>query len=108
MSFSSKLNKETPQSLWSEQQSLGARLMTTIPFGSKVENMSGFISVMGSAKEGSEFLLPVLTICVEKPSGGAIASTIVFPSQETYFKFIDSIHLDAYTCFEASNDFGIS
>jgi len=98
------MNEETPQTLWEQQKGLGGRLLTTIPFGSSVENMQGFISVMGSEGIEEEFSFPVMTFCVEKPSGGAIASTIVFPDQDIYLDFIDKFHIDAYSNFSRSND----
>ena len=104
MTFASTLNKETPQSVWKEQKDLGARLLFTIPSGSSEEDMQGFISTMGSKDNEDEFFFPVLTLCVEKPSGGAIVSTLVFPSQDVYLNFIDKIHVDAYTSFSRTND----
>jgi hypothetical protein len=104
MTFASKMNEETPQSLWEQQIELGGRLLLTIPFGSSVEKMQGFISVLGSESIERELSFPVLTFCVEKPSGGAIASTIVFPDQDLYLEFIDKIHMDAYSNFSSSND----
>lgn len=95
MTFASPINSETPQTLWEKQLALGARMMLTIPFGSSMKDMQGFISVMGD--EGAD--LPVLTMCVEKPTGGAIVSTIVFPSSKRYLKFIDSIHVDSLLHF---------
>ena len=94
MSFSSNLKTETPQSLWSKQEEIGARMMLTLPFGSRVDQMDGFISVLGDKDA-----LPVLTICVKKPTGGAIASTVVFSSPGEYIDFIDRIHLDSYLMF---------
>jgi len=101
MTFASKLDKETPQSLWKEQDFLGGRLLTTMPFGSSIEQMQGFISVMGGEdnEEG-----PVLTFCIERPSGGAIASTIVFLDQDIYLDFIYKFHIDAYSNFSRLND----
>lgn len=98
MSFTSKLDSETPQSLWAKQEEIGARMMLTMPFGSSVDKMEGFISVLGDKNS-----LPVLTFCIKKPSGGAIASTIVFSSQGEYIEFIDRIHLDSYLVFSDDN-----
>lgn len=102
MSFASSLDKETPQSLWAEQEELGGRIITTIPFGVPVDKMQGFISVIGNnLSEDTPF--PVLTVCVEKPaSGGAIVSTVVFPSQDIYLDFIENISTDAYYRFVRS------
>ena len=102
MTFASKLNSDTPQSLWAEQEALGARLMLTIPFKSSTKDMEGFVSVLGSDNTEPNNL-PVLSICVAKPSGGAILSTIVFSSQSSYLDFIDAIHLDAYRFFSTSS-----
>lgn len=104
MTFASKIDKETPQTLWQEQERLGGRLLTTIPFGISTDKMQGFISVLGSESNEEGFLFPVLTFCVEKPTGGAIASTIVFPDQDIYLNFIDNFHIDAYSNFSRSND----
>jgi hypothetical protein len=104
MTFASKLDKETPQTLWKEQSELGARLMFTIPFGSPTDSMQGFISVLGSESVEQDFSFPVMTICVEKPTGGAIVSTVVFPDQDIYLDFIDKFHADAYSNFSRSID----
>jgi hypothetical protein len=99
MSFASKLDEETPQSVWEEQEGLGARLLLTIPFGSSMEDMRGFISLLGEESfEDAPF--PVITFCVGKPVGGAIVSTIIFPNSDLYLDFIDSLHCDAYAHFE--------
>jgi len=95
MSFAVPTEKETPQTVWAEQKELGGRLLLTIPFDSKEEDMQGFISTMGSKEEG----LPVLTMCVEKPKGGAIVSTIVFPSAEKYMEFISTVWSDSFLHF---------
>ena len=95
MSFAAPLNDQTPQSVWGEQKRLGGRIILTIPFDSKVDEMQGFVSVMGSA----EAELPVLTLCVEKPSGGAIVSAIVFPSAKRYMEFVQHIQNDALINF---------
>jgi hypothetical protein len=95
MSFAVPSEKETPQTLWASQEELGGRILLTIPFGSKVEAMQGFVSIMGSKEEE----LPVLTVCVEKPTGGAIVSTIVFPSSEKYAQFIQTISTDSLIHF---------
>ena len=104
MTFASKIDEETPQSLWEQQKDLGGRLLLTIPFGSSTDKMQGFISVMGSENDETDFSFPVMTFCIEKPSGGAIASTIVFPDQDIYLEFIDKFHIDAYSNFSRSND----
>ena len=74
MTFAAPVNEKTPQSVLKEQLDMGARLMLTIPFGSSVEDMEGFVSVMGS-KDVHD---PVMTLCIGKPTGGCILSTIVF------------------------------
>jgi hypothetical protein len=98
MSFSSPIN-DTPQTIWEEQKSLGARMMLTIPFGSSPEKMLGFISVIGD--RSSE--LPVLTLCVDKPSGGAIVSTVVFDSSDRYNDFVSKLLVDYAVNFEISD-----
>jgi len=96
--FASKLNEETPQSLWEEQQNLGGRMMLTIPFGATYEDMQGFVSVLGeTGDEAAPF--PVMTFCIAKPSGGAIVSTIVFASAVQYTEFIERIYVDCYSKF---------
>lgn len=104
MSFASSIDKETPQSLWSKQEELGGRIITTIPFGVSIDKMQGFISVLGN-NESEEAPFPVLTICVEKPaSGGAIVSTVVFPTQDLYLDFIENLSTDAYFRFSRSTE----
>ena len=99
MTFAAKLDEETPQSIWSEQELLGGRMLLTIPFDSDIEDMQGFISTLGKDSfEPAPF--PVLTFCVAKPTGGAIVSTIVFPSADIFLNFIDKIQCDAYSSFE--------
>ena len=95
MSFAVPLSDKNPQTVWGEQEELGGRIILTIPFGSKVDDMQGFVSIMGSVDDG----IPVLTMCVESPSGGAIVSTIVFPSAETYLGFVQSIQNDSLVNF---------
>ena len=99
MTFASKLNEETPQSIWEEQHGLGGRMLLTIPFGSDVEDMQGFISTVGEAGfEAAPF--PVLTFCIAKPTGGAIVSTVVFPTSDLFLEFVDKLHCDAYAAFQ--------
>lgn len=101
MSFSSNLPKETPQSLWSELKKINSRLLLTIPFGSKEEDMVGFIAVTG----GKDQALPFLTMCVQKPTKEkCVVSTIVFPSADEYVKFSEKLYMDAVTRFENFND----
>jgi hypothetical protein len=99
MTFAAKLDKETPQSIWEEQEGLGGRLLLTIPFHSSIDDMQGFISVLGQ-DENMDAPFPVLTFCIAKPSGGAIASTVVFPTADLYLDFIDKLHCDAYSVFD--------
>ena len=96
MTFAVPVDEKTPQSVLKEQIDMGARLMLTIPFGSSVDKMEGFISVMG-AKEVHE---PVLTFCIGKPTGGCIVSTIVFDNLKTYSTFIEKLYNDRYMNFE--------
>jgi hypothetical protein len=99
MTFASKLNEETPQSIWEEQQGLGGRMLLTIPFGSDTDDMQGFVSTVG--REGFEPApFPVLTFCIAKPTGGAIVSTVVFPTADLFLEFVDKLHCDAYAAFE--------
>ena len=101
MSFSSNLPKETPQSLWSELKKINSRLLLTIPFGAKEEDMVGFIAVTGNQNEA----LPFLTMCVQKPTKEkCVVSTIVFPSSDEYVKFSEKLYMDAVTRFENLND----
>jgi len=102
LSFSSKIN-ETPQSLLEEQEKLGARLIMTIPFDSTVDRMQGFISVMGG-NHNEDYLLPILTICVQNPNAGATVSTIVFKNDSHYLEFIDKLMTDAYLNFKKENN----
>lgn len=101
MSFASKMDKETPQTVWEEQKALGGRIMLTIPFGSREDRMAGFVSALGTVGH-SDAPFPVITFCIEKPSGGCIVSTIVFPSNDLYLDFVDKLHSDAYSSFARS------
>jgi len=99
MTVAAKFDEETPQSMWEEQEALGGRILFTIPFNSSIENMQGFISVIGEDDfEPAPF--PVLTFCIAKPTGGAIVSTVVFPSPDLFLYFVAKIHLDAYSRFD--------
>jgi len=99
MTIAAKLNEETPQTIWEQQEELGGRVLFTIPFHSSMEDMQGFVSVVG--EEGHEPApFPVLTFCVAKPSGGAIVSTIVFPTPDLFLDFVDKMHFDAYSRFD--------
>ena len=95
MSFAIPSEKETPQTLWKSQEEMGGRILLKIPFDSTEADMQGFISTMGSKDSG----LPVLTVCVAKPTGGAIVSTIVFPSSEKYMDFISLASSDSLLHF---------
>lgn len=101
MTFASKLDEDTPQTVWEEQEALGGRILLTIPFGASVGEMKGFISVIGKY-DYDVAPFPVLTLCVEKPAGGAIVSTIVFPTSDLYISFVDRLHSDTYSYFERS------
>mgnify|MGYP003152648707 CR=1 FL=1 len=96
MTFAVPVPEETPQTLFKKQIDLGARLMLTIPFGSSVEDMEGFVSVMGS-EDSHE---PVITFCVGKPTGGCVVSTIVFDGTITYSNFIEKLYNDRYINFD--------
>ena len=98
MSFASTLGRETPQTVWRTQEALGARLMLAIPFGARVDDMLGFISVMGDKDLG----LPVLTLCVDRPTGGAIVSTVVFDSTDRYTDFVSRLLVDSAMKFEVA------
>ena len=99
MTIAAKLKEKTPQSVWKEQEALGGRMLLTIPFGVNVENMQGFVSAVG--KKGYEPApYPVLTFCIAQPSGGAIVSTIIFPTSDLFLEFIDKMYCDAYASFE--------
>jgi len=99
MTIAAKLNEETPQSIWDEQEGLGGRILLTIPFGVDIENMQGFVSTVG--KDGHDPApFPVLTFCIAKPTGGAIVSTIVFPTSDLFLEFVDKMHYDAYASFK--------
>lgn len=102
MSFSAKI-KETPQSLLEEQRRLGARLLMTIPYDAPVDKMQGFVSVIGGVHK-EDGLLPVLTICLQNPNGGATVSTIVFRSDSHYLDFIDKLMTDAYLNFKKEDN----
>ena len=95
MSVGSKL-KETPQSVWKDLEKMGSRLFFTIPFGSNVDNMSGFLAVTDASAEG----LPMLTLCVGKVNEGSIVSTVIFPSSKEYSKFTESLYTDSVLRFD--------
>jgi len=101
MSFSVKA-PETPQTILDSQQQLGARLILTIPYGSSVEKMQGFVSVIGGS-EGDDDLLPVLTVCVQNPNSvslTSVISTIVFKNDSHYLEFVEKLMTDAYLNFK--------
>ena len=100
MTFAVPVDEKTPQSVLKEQIDMGARLMLTIPFGSSVEKMEGFISIMG-AKDVHD---PVVTFCIGKSTGGCILSTIVFDNLKTYSTFIEKLHNDRYMNFASLGD----
>ena len=95
MSFASKIKEETPQTLWEKLKEFDSRILFTIPFNEEESKMSGFCSVTGDL----EIEFPILTLCVEKPTGGCVVSTIVFPSSEEYSKFVEKIYIDCATKF---------
>jgi hypothetical protein len=97
MSISSK-HKVTPQELWKELQDMGSKMFFTIPFGSPIDKMSGFIAVTGD--KSTDF--PILTICVGKLKEGSIVSTIIFPSVEEYVKFSESLYVDSAIRFSSN------
>jgi hypothetical protein len=102
--MATKKEGQTPRDILEELVSMGGRLLMTIPFGSSVDDMQGFMSIVGEGEgEGS---IPTLTFCVSKPKGGAIISTIVYPSSDSYLDFADRMYVDAYTKFsrEGSKD----
>ena len=99
MTFAAPLKEETPQSVLEKQLDMGARLLLTIPFGVSTEEMQGFVSIMGS----KEIHQPVMTICVAKPAGGSVISTIVFDSNERYLDLLERIQMDRMMYFEADN-----
>ena len=96
MSFAAKLNTETPQTVWKELEAMGSEIMFTIPFKEEVASMAGFCSVTGN--EESEY--PILTFCVEKPTGGCVVSTIVFPSIDLYSDFAEKLYSDSVKRFD--------
>ncbi len=106
MSFSAKI-KETPQSIIEEQRKLGARLLMTIPYDCTIDKMQGFISVIGG-HQNNDGLLPVLTICLQNPNGGATVSTIVFRNDSHYLEFTDKLMTDAYLNFKKEEDNNIN
>ena len=90
MSFYSKVPERSPQDLWKEISSLDGRLIQTIPYNSSIENMDGFISVMGKEEE-----LPVLSICVQSPTKEkCLVTNIVFSSKDHYNSFLNSLTID--------------
>ena len=94
MSFSTKTSKTTKE-LYLELLNMGSRFLYTIPYGSTIDDASGFISITG--KEGE---LPMMTLCVNNPiSGKATVSTIVFPSPTVYSKFVESLLVDSSVNF---------
>lgn len=98
LSFGTKL-KETPQSILEDQFKIGGRLIMTIPFGSSIEKMQGFVSVIGGTSNNEE-TLPILTICVQSANLKSTVSTIVFNSDSHYLDFIDRLSSDAYSNFK--------
>lgn len=99
MSISSK-HKATPQELWKELSDMGSKMFFTIPFGSSIEKMSGFVSITGD--KDTEF--PILTVCVGKLKEGSIVSTIIFPSKEQYVNFAESLYVDSALRFDYNSE----
>lgn len=96
MSFSAKLPKETPQTLWSSLSKNNSRILLTIPFGVSIEKMNGFVAVTGGGKD-----LPLLTICVENVNKERCTVTnMIFPDVKTYTNFIDSLFIDSRKNFD--------
>ncbi len=95
--IATKTEGQTPSDILEDLLSMGGRLLMTIPFGSTIDNMQGFMSIVGEG-EGSDSI-PTLTFCVSKPKGGAIISTIVYPNSDNYLDFADRMYVDAYTKF---------
>ena len=93
--FISSKQKATAHELWKELQDMGSKLFFTIPFGSPVDKMSGFIAITGD--KSTEF--PILTICVGKLKEGSIVSTIIFPSVDEYVKFSENLYVDSAVRF---------
>ena len=101
--IAAKIEGDTPQDVWEEISSIGARMLMTIPFGSSIDKMQGFVSILGEG-EGDESM-PTLTFCVSKPKGGAIISTIVCPDSDKYLDFADRLYVDAYSSFSRAESF---
>ena len=95
--IATKTEGQTPRDLWEDLLSIGGRLLMTIPFGSSVDDMQGFMSIVGEGE--GESSIPTLTFCISKPKGGAIISTIVYPNSSNYLDFADRMYVDAYTKF---------
>ena len=91
--FASKV-KDTIQELIKEQKEMGSRFIETIPYGSSIDNCTGFISITGKNNE-----FPVLTFCIEKPAGGSIVTNMVFSSVSHFEKFASTMLTDAVSNF---------
>lgn len=101
MTFSSKLPKETPQTLWSSLKKNNSRLILTIPFGSKPKDMQGFVSVTGNGNE-----LPLLTICVQNVlQDKCTVTNMVFTDVKTYTDFIDGLFIDSRKNFNIKDTY---
>tara|TARA_B100000579_G_C22496711_1_gene695001 strand:+ start:370 stop:678 length:309 start_codon:yes stop_codon:yes gene_type:complete len=101
MSFASNVPKETPQTLWSSLNKKNSRILLTIPFSSKIEEMKGFVSVTGEEGE-----LPLLTICVQNVNKNKCTVTnIVFPDSKTYTEFVDKLFVDSRSFFDVDEEY---
>ena len=100
MSFYSKLPNTKPLDIWKELEESGSRIIETIPFGSSLEDMEGFLSITGKDNE-----LPIMTFCVSNPTKDkCLVTNIVFSSVEHYNKVIDSINIDLVRYFNTNNE----
>ena len=96
MSFYSKLPNTNPLDIWKELKESGSRIIETIPFGSSLEDMEGFLSITGKDKE-----LPVLTFCVSNPTKDkCLVTNIVFSSVDHYNQVIDYLSIDLVKFFD--------
>ena len=101
MSLSAKSEK-TVYDILKELDGIGNRVIMTIPFGSKEEEATGFISIAG---ENDSF--PIFTICVENPiTKKSTVSTIVFPSKDLYNSMIEKMLVDYSIKFQGEENVG--
>lgn len=101
-SVAATIPEKKPVDILNEHIEMSGRILSLIPFGSTIDEAKGFISILGNRS----IELPVLTLCVEKPNGGSVVSSIVFPSNNEYISFAEKLYIDSVQNFNHICDDG--